>query len=261
MAIEVSNVSVRFGGVLALKSVSARVEPGSIVTVIGPNGSGKSTLFNTITGMVTPASGAVSVDGWNLDGVATHRRIATGIARTFQTPRFDPHVKVEEAVLCGFYPQSRGTLFATLLRLPSVARAEQSFYERGERLLADFRLSPLKHVALGELPMGQVRLVEVARAIANEPRYLLLDEPAAGLSKDEQRLLGDEIRRVARLGVGILLVEHNFGLVRALSDHVIVLDRGSLLLEGQPEELLRNQAFVDAYLGTSHANHRVDAHD
>lgn len=256
MAIEVSNVSVRFGGVVALNGVSARIEPGSIVTVIGPNGSGKSTLFNTITGMVVPASGAVSVDGRDLAGVPTHRRIAAGIARTFQTPRFDPHVSVEEAVLCGFYPQSRCTLLAMLLRSPSVARAERSFRERGEKVLADFRLSALKHMALGELPMGQVRLVEVARAIANEPKYLLLDEPAAGLSKDEQRLLGDEIRRVAKSGVGILLVEHNFALVRALSDHVIVLDRGSLLLKGRPEELLRNQAFVDAYLGTSHQSHR-----
>ena len=256
MAIEVANVSVRFGGVIALNGVSARIEPGRIVTVIGPNGSGKSTLFNTITGMVVPASGGVSIDGWNLEGVATHRRIAAGVARTFQTPRFDPAVNVEEAVLCGFYPQSRATLFATLLRSASVARTEQSFRERGEKVLADFRLSSLKHMALGELPMGQVRLVEVARAIANEPKYLLLDEPAAGLSKEEQRLLGDEIRRVAKSGVGILLVEHNFALVRALSDHVMVLDRGSLLLEGRPEELLRSQAFVDAYLGTSHANHQ-----
>jgi ABC-type branched-subunit amino acid transport system ATPase component len=260
MAIEVSNVSVRFGGVVALNSVSARVEPGRIVTVIGPNGSGKSTLFNTITGMVMPASGAVSVDGRDLQGVPTHRRIAAGIARTFQTPRFDPHVSVEEAVLCGFYPQSRGGLVATLLRSPSVAREERSFRERGEQVISDFRLSSLKAVALGGLPMGQVRLVEVARAIANQPKYLLLDEPAAGLSKDEQHLLSDEIRRVAKSGVGILLVEHNFGMVRALADHIIVLDRGSLLLEGQSQDLLQSQAFVDAYLGTSHAKHREAAH-
>lgn len=260
MAIEVSNVSVRFGGVVALNDVSARVEPGRIVTVIGPNGSGKSTLFNSITGMVVPVSGTVDIDGRDLQGIPTHRRIAAGIARTFQTPRFDPHVTVEEAVLCGFYPQSRSGLVATLLRSPSVAREERSFHERGRKVLADFHLSSLKCVALGELPMGQVRLVEVARAIANEPKYLLLDEPAAGLSKDEQHLLSDEIRRVARSGVGILLVEHNFGMVRALADHIIVLDRGSLLLEGQPQDLLQSQAFVDAYLGTSHAKHREAAH-
>lgn len=260
MAIEVSNVSVRFGGVVALNDVSARVEPGRIVTVIGPNGSGKSTLFNSITGMVVPVSGTVDIDGRGLQGIPTHRRIAAGIARTFQTPRFDPHVTVEEAVLCGFYPRSRNGLVATLLRSPSVAREEQSFRERGEKVLADFRLSSLKNVALGELPMGQVRLVEVARAIANEPKYLLLDEPAAGLSRDEQHLLSDEIRRVAKSGVGILLVEHNFGMVRALADHIIVLDRGSLLLEGQSQDLLQSQAFVDAYLGTSHAKHREAAH-
>lgn len=259
MPIEVSNVTVRFGGVVALNSVSAKIEPGRIVTVIGPNGSGKSTLFNTITGMVVPVSGSVTVDGWNLAGVPTHRRIAAGIARTFQTPRFDPHVSVEEAVLCGFYPQARAGLLASLLRLPSAGREEDVFCERGEKVLADFRLSSLRRIALGELPMGQVRLVEVARAIANEPKYLLLDEPAAGLSKDEQDLLSEEIRRVAGSGVGILLVEHNFAMVRALSDHIIVLDRGSLLLEGQAQDLLESQAFVDAYLGTSHAKHREAA--
>jgi ABC-type branched-subunit amino acid transport system ATPase component len=256
MTIEVSNASVRFGGVVALNDVSASIEPGRIVTVIGPNGSGKSTLFNAITGMVIPVSGSVMVDGWNLEGVPTHRRIAAGIARTFQTPRFDPYVSVEEAVLCGFYPQARAGLVSTLLRLPTAGKEEETVRECGEKVLADFRLSSLRHMALGELPMGQVRLVEVARAIANDPKYLLLDEPAAGLSKDEQYLLSKEIRRVAKSGVGILLVEHNFAMVRALSDHIIVLDRGSLLLEGQTQDLLKSQAFVDAYLGTSHAKHR-----
>lgn len=260
MTIEVSNVCVSFGGVVALNGVSARIEPGRIVAVIGPNGSGKSTLFNTITGMVAPLSGDVLVNGQNLHGVPTHRRIAAGISRTFQTPRFDPHVSVEEAVLCGFYPQARSGLLSTLLRWPSVDREEKAFRDLGEKVLADFRLLSVRHMALGELPMGQVRLVEVARAIANEPKYLLLDEPAAGLSKDEQHLLSDEIRRVAGSGVGILLVEHNFAMVRALSDHIIVLDRGSLLLEGQTQDLLESQAFIDAYLGTSHAKHRETAH-
>jgi ABC-type branched-subunit amino acid transport system ATPase component len=256
MAVEASNIAVRFGGVAALTDVSVRIEPGRIVTVIGPNGSGKSTLFNSITGMVALAGGTVRLDGRDLAGVPTHRRIAAGLARTFQTPRFDPRVSVEEAVLCGFYPQSRGTLLGTLMRIPAVSREEGLFRERGEKILADFKLSALKNMALGELPMGQVRLVEVARAVANDPKYLLLDEPAAGLTKVEQALLSAEIRRIAESGVGVLLVEHNFGLVRALSDHTVVLDRGTLLIEGKPETLLHDAAFVDAYLGTTRANHK-----
>lgn len=251
MSIEVNNVSVRFGGIVALQDVSLNVDAGQIVTVIGPNGSGKSTLFNSITGLVSIAEGSVRIGGADVAGVPAFRRIESGLARTFQTPRFDPLVSVEEAVLCGFYPISRAGAVGSLFRTPRVVREERAFYESCERILRDFRLDGLRDTALGELPMGQVRLVEVARAIANSPKYLLLDEPAAGLTAVEQRMLGDEIRRIAATGVGVLLVEHNFALVRALSDHTIVLDRGRLLIQGKPDELLRDPAFVDAYLGTS----------
>lgn len=252
MSIEVRDVAVRFGGITALQGVSLTVEPGQIVTVIGPNGSGKSTLFNSITGLVNIAEGSVRIAGRDVARVPAWRRIENGLARTFQTPRFDPLVPVEEAVLCGFYPVSRAGTIGSLFRTPGVRKEERNFYEACERILRDFRLESLRDVPLGELPMGQVRLVEVARAVANNPRYLLLDEPAAGLTKVEQRLLSDEIRRIAGTGVGVLLVEHNFGMVRDLSDHAIVLDRGNLLIEGKPEALLRDPAFVDAYLGTSH---------
>lgn len=251
MSIEVSRITVQFGGVTALKEVSLRVDSGRIVTVIGPNGSGKSTLFNSITGLVKVASGTVSIDGVDVSETPAHRRIAQGLARSFQTPRFDPKVSVEDAVLCGFYPVSRAGILASMLRLPHTAHQERLFSERCSQILMDFGLSDLRHAALGELPMGQVRMVEVARAIANQPKYLLLDEPAAGLTRTEQDLLGAEIRRVAASGVGVLLVEHNFGLVRSLSDHTVVLDRGALLLEGNPEELMRDPIFISAYLGSS----------
>ena len=252
MSIEVNNVSVRFGGIVALQDVSLNVDAGQIVTVIGPNGSGKSTLFNSITGLVSIAEGSVRIGGADVAGVPAFRRIENGLARTFQTPRFDPLVSVEEAAWwSGFYPISRAGAVGSLFRTPRVVREERAFYEGCERILRDFRLDGLRDTALGELPMGQVRLVEGARAIANSPKDLLLDEPAAGLTAVEQRMLGDEIRRIAATGVGVLLVEHNFGLVRALSDHTIVLDRGSLLIQGKPDELLRDPAFVDAYLGTS----------
>jgi ABC-type branched-subunit amino acid transport system ATPase component len=256
MTIEVTKVGVQFGGVVALKDVSVKVSSGQVVTVIGPNGSGKSTLFNCITGLVTPANGTVRIAGTDVAGTPAYRRIERGLARTFQTPRFDPRVTVQEAVLCGFYPVSRSGIASSMFRTPAVAREERDFLHACNQILRDFKLDGLRDMALGELPMGQVRLVEVARAIANKPKYLLLDEPAAGLTKSEQKMLSAEIRRVANAGVGVLLVEHNFALVRELSDHTIVLDRGVMLTQGKPEELLRDLSFVNAYLGTSQVSTR-----
>lgn len=251
MSIEVDNIMVRFGGVIALQDVSLTLNPGQVVTVIGPNGSGKSTLFNSITGLVKISKGGVRIDGADVANVPAHLRIAQGLARSFQTPRFDPRVSVRDAVLCGFYPVATGGIVGALLRTPSVSRQERRFAQECERILEDFRLDSLRDAALGELPMGQVRLVEVARAIAHQPKYLLLDEPAAGLTRVEQQLLADEIRRVARNGVGVLLVEHNFAMVRELSDHAVVLDRGHMLAAGQVDDLMRDPAFVAAYLGSS----------
>lgn len=255
MSIEVDRVSVSFGGVHALSDVSIRVEQGRITTVIGPNGSGKSTLFNSITGLVSITSGTVKLDGEDMAGVPPYQRIARGLARTFQTPRFDPHVSVEEAVLCGFYPVARMGLLGAMFRAPSVGRQEREFARGCDAILEDFGLTGVRHASLGELPMGLVRLVEVARAVANRPRYLLLDEPAAGLTRAEQELLAAEIRRVVGSGVGVLLVEHNFAMVRSLSDHTLVLERGRMLAQGHPDELMRDPAFVEAYLGSSHGRH------
>ncbi|WP_454719939.1 MULTISPECIES: ABC transporter ATP-binding protein [Cupriavidus] len=255
MTIEVKDVAVRFGGVDALKGVSLAVAPGRIVTVIGPNGSGKSTLFNSITGMVALARGSVSMDGEDLARMPACRRIARGLARTFQTPRFDPEVSVAEAVLCGFYPVARPRFAPALLRTPALRRQERRFHDECARILGDFGLADCRDKALGTLPMGLVRLVEVARAVANAPRYLLLDEPAAGLTRQEQAVLGAALRRLAASGIGVLLVEHNFGMVRDLSDHTVVLDRGALLMAGRPDELLRDPGFVRAYLGTAAAAH------
>lgn len=259
MSIVVDRISVRFGGVAALTDVSVKLDRGQVVTVIGPNGAGKSTLFNAITGLVDISDGTVQVDDANVAAVPPYARIARGLARTFQTPRFDPLVTVEEAVLCGFYPVSRTGILGALFRSPAVAKEERDFLAACNRILEHFKLDTLRDSSLGELPMGQVRLVEVARAIANQPRYLLLDEPAAGLTKPEQQMLIAEIRRLAESGVGVLLVEHNFGLVRELSDHTVVLDRGAMLIEGKPEELMRDPRFVDAYLGASRDEHVTEA--
>jgi ABC-type branched-subunit amino acid transport system ATPase component len=259
MSIVVDRVNVRFGGVAALTDASVVLDGGRVVSVIGPNGAGKSTLFNAITGLVAISGGSVRIDGVDVADSPPHLRIARGVARTFQTPRFDPLVTVEEAVLCGFYPVSRTSLVGALLHSPAVAKEERTYLAACDRILEHFKLDAVRNATLGELPMGQVRLVEVARAIANQPKYLLLDEPAAGLTKPEQSMLISEVRRLAETGVGILLVEHNFGLVRELSNHVVVLDRGAMLVEGGPDALMQDPRFVEAYLGASHRDHAEEA--
>jgi ABC-type branched-subunit amino acid transport system ATPase component len=251
MTIEVDHVKVQFGSVVALADVSLQFGANQIIAVIGANGSGKSTLFNSITGFVDVASGSIRIDGAEVVGVPAFRRIANGLARTFQTPRFDPFITVEKAVMCGFYPISKIGFLGSIFSTPSAIREEREIAAKCDELLADFKLDGLRYVPMGELPMGQVRLVEVARAVANKPKYLLLDEPAAGLTKVEQTLLSDEIRRLSKSGVGILLVEHNFNMIRELSEHVVVLDRGSVLFTGKPDQLAGNRDFVNAYLGTS----------
>lgn len=259
MSIVVDRINVYFGGVTALTEASIELDSGRIVSVIGPNGAGKSTLFNAITGLVAIQGGSVRIDGVDVGETPPYLRIARGVARTFQTPRFDPLVTVKEAVLCGFYPVSRTGILGALFRSPAVAKEESDYLVACDRILEQFRLDGVCDVVMGELPMGQVRLVEVARAIANQPKYLLLDEPAAGLTKPEQAMLTSEIRRLAETGVGILLVEHNFGLVRELSDHAVVFDRGAMLIKGRPDVLMKDPRFVEAYLGASHQDHAKEA--
>lgn len=251
MSIEISNVTVRFGGVIALEGVSLTLNPGEVLAVVGPNGSGKSTLFNAITGFVSVADGTISADGQDLAGVEAYQRISSGISRTFQTPRVDPKASVEDAVLCGFHPRAVTGFWSGLFRPPLVQKSEIDLRRRRQQLLADLNLSCVASRQLSELPMGLVRMVDIARAMAAAPNYLLLDEPAAGLSRAEQKVLIDQVRRVADQGVGVLLVEHNFRLVKNLATRVVVLERGKVLLRGTAEEVSQRPEFVSAYLGGS----------
>ncbi|WGX96086.1 ABC transporter ATP-binding protein [Nocardioides sp. L-11A] len=249
MSLVATDLAISFGGVSALAGVGLTLEPGTVHGVIGPNGSGKSTMFNCLTGLIRPDRGTVVLDERDISGVATHRRIHLGLARTFQTPRFDPATTVWQAVACGFYPTSGRGLLPSLLWAPWVSRAERATAERTDALLADFRLDDARDATIGELPLGRVRLVEVARAMAMAPRYLLLDEPAAGLAVDEQELLASELTRLAGAGVGVLLVEHNFDLVVRMCHRILVLERGRVLTEGTAAEVAVDPAVQRVYLG------------
>jgi branched-chain amino acid transport system ATP-binding protein len=250
--IAISSLTVRFGGVTALSDVSLAVYPGEIVGIIGPNGSGKSTLFNAISGIVRPSSGTVTIDGSNALAIAPEKLVRQGLARTFQTPRIDPELSVRDAILCGFQTIARQSIIDAMLHLPRQRREEARMLEACDSIMEKLGLRDVSDVPLGELPMGQVRLVDVGRSMACKPHYLLLDEPAAGLSLLEQRRLASAIRLLAAEGVGVLLVEHNFGLVGELCRNVTVLDRGRVLLEGDVGSVRVNPQFLRTYLG-SHA--------
>lgn len=251
MTLEVQDVTVKFGGFTALSGISVSLQPGRILAVIGPNGSGKSTLFNSITGLVPVQGGRVSVDGEDISATPSFQRIRRGISRTFQTPRIDPDMTVQTSVLCGLYSVKRHGVASTLLGTIGAKREERALRERSMQILDSLDLQHLSEMRMGELPIGQVRMVDVARAIAASPKYLLLDEPAAGLSHEELRVLSAQIRRVAAAGAGVLLVEHNFHLVKELAEEVVVLNLGSRLLSGKPDAIAQQPEFIKVYLGTS----------
>ncbi|MGE0797896.1 MAG: ABC transporter ATP-binding protein [Lautropia sp.] len=246
-----SGVDMRFGGVVALRGAAVEVAQGQIVGLIGRNGSGKTTLFNCITGFIRPSGGSIRLDGREIGGMAPHQIVRAGVVRTFQTPRIEVRCSVREAVLCGLYPTVRHGFFASALCTPK-ARAEERRLQR-DALEAIQRLGLDKWIdsEVGRLSMAGLRMVEVCRAVASRARFLLLDEPAAGLSADERAILAREIRKLASEGIGVLLVEHNFGLIRMLCDTVTVLDSGSVLVTGSPEAIARDEQVLELYLGSA----------
>lgn len=244
-------VRMVFGGVVALESASIEVRPGRITGLIGRNGSGKSTLFNCLTGFLRPSAGTIELDGANITGHSPHQVMRAGIARTFQTPRIDFQTTGREAVVCGLYPQVKHGFVSSLLGLPRALRAEQQIQRQADAVVTRMKMQAWAGTKVNKLSMGRVRTVEVARAIAADARYVLLDEPAAGIGRDELRVLADEIRTLAERGIGVLLVEHNFSLIRMLCDEVTVLDTGSVIFNGTPDEARRDDRVMSLYLGTA----------
>lgn len=247
------DVRMMFGGVVALDRASIEVRPGRVTGLIGRNGSGKSTLFNCLTGFLRPTSGVIALDGDDITGRAPHQVMRAGVARTFQTPRIDFQTTGREAVVCGLFPQVKHGFVSSLLGLPQGRRVEREVQRRTDDVVERMQMKAWAASKVNKLSMGRVRTVEVARAIAADARYILLDEPAAGIGRDELRVLAEEIRALASRGIGVLLVEHNFSLIRTLCDEVTVLDTGSVIFKGTPEDARRDERVMNLYLGAAAA--------
>ncbi|MFM2280762.1 MAG: hypothetical protein RLZZ444_2993 [Pseudomonadota bacterium] len=251
MTLVAEDIAVRFGGIQALDGVSVRIEAGEVVSVVGSNGSGKSTLFNAIMGFAAIERGRVTLDGVPIQSLPAFRRVQKGLARTFQTPRIDAETTVFDAVRSGGVVSLQSGLFDACFSTPRGRREAAEIDRRARQVLDELNLAHLAEASMGELPMGSIRLIDVGRAIMNKPRFILLDEPAAGLSHGEQDALKAQIRRLADEGVGVLLVEHNFRFVSDVSDHLTVLERGRLLDSGKPDEVSKRPDFIRIYLGSS----------
>jgi ABC-type branched-subunit amino acid transport system ATPase component/ABC-type branched-subunit amino acid transport system permease subunit len=251
----VDNLTVRFGGLVALRSVALAVPARSVLAVIGPNGSGKSTLFNTVTGLVTAEAGSIRFAGEEVAGYAPHVVLERGIARTFQNLRLFSNLTVLENVLIGMHARLRTGAVGALLRLPRTTREEAAARERAMEILAMFgnRLVPRADHIVASLSYANRRRVEIARALASQPKLLLLDEPTAGMNPAETLELAEQIKSLNRLGLSIVLIEHKLDVVVNLAERVIVLDHGEKIAEGTPAEVRRDDEVIRAYLGRSAA--------
>jgi branched-chain amino acid transport system ATP-binding protein len=250
--LRVQDVAVRFGGIVALDGVSFEVAPGRIVGLIGPNGAGKTTLFNCISRLYPCDRGDIAFDGGSLLAVPRHRIAALGIGRTFQNLALFRTMSVLENVMVGRHSRSRGGFFANALRLPYAVRADRAAREGARALLALLGLERFAEVPVAALPFGTQKRVELARALAAQPKLLLLDEPASGLNHEEVSAIGALIRSLReRLGLTVLLVEHHMQLLMSLSDWVVALNFGKRIAEGTPADVRNHPELVRAYLGAS----------
>jgi branched-chain amino acid transport system ATP-binding protein len=247
--IEANNLSRFFGGLKAVNDVSFSVNEGIIKAVIGPNGAGKSTLFNLISGKLGVSSGTVRFADTTITGLPEHRIAELGVSRTFQTTKLFHNMTVLENVMTGRHVRSKSGFFSSIVKLPATRREEKEIRDKAKSLLALIGLEPHESEAAGNLPFGKQRLAEIARALASEPRAILLDEPAAGLNIHETEELGLLIRRIKDMGITVLIVEHDISLIMNISDEVLVLDRGRKLAEGLPRDIQRNEEVIKIYLG------------
>ena len=253
--LEVKGVSRAFGGIMALMGVDFKVPRGIVKALIGPNGAGKTTLFNVVSGVYAPTQGEVWFDGKRVDGMKPFQIASLGLSRTFQTVELFKQMTALENVMLGRHMRERGGFLECGFIPPSFRPREKAMEKRAREILEIVGLSKYAAEQSGSLPLGSQKLLEVGRALATDPKLILLDEPAAGLNDSETEAAADLVLRIKEMGITVMIVEHDIKLVMRVSDEVLVLNYGKRLADGTPEEIQNNPFVIEAYLGgdLSHA--------
>jgi len=247
--VQLKDLTKTFGGLVAVNDVSFNVEQGSIVGLIGPNGAGKTTVFNLITGNYIPDTGQVLFDGKDLVGMRTNRIVQHGIARTFQTIRLFQNMSALENVLSGCHCRMQSGVFSAMFRTPAQKREERLAVDRAMGELQFVGLLDQWNNAAKNLSYGKQRLLEIARALATQPRFIILDEPAGGMNDQETQELIELIKAIRDRGITVLLIEHFMSLVMKVCEHLVVLEYGAVIAQGGPSEIKNNPRVIEAYLG------------
>jgi branched-chain amino acid transport system ATP-binding protein len=252
--LEIKNLSVRFGGLLAIEDLSFEVREGEVLSLIGPNGAGKTTAFNAITGYLAPTSGEIVFQNRRINNLKSHQVAALGLVRTFQKTSVFAGRSALDNVLTGLHLRAKQTPLAILLGLPYVEREEIELRAEAERILGFVGVR--KNEIAGSLPYGEQRLLEVAIALAAQPRLLLLDEPVSGMNPSETAAFMAKLGEIRALGITVLLVEHDMKMVMGVSDRVVCLSQGRIIAGGTPAEIQANPEVIKAYLGERYKHAR-----
>ncbi|MGG0656384.1 ABC transporter ATP-binding protein [Rummeliibacillus pycnus] len=249
MVLKIQNVSKNFGGISALTDVSFSINEGEIYGLIGPNGAGKTTMFNLITNIFSPTSGEIILNGENITAIKPYKITEKGICRTYQNIRLFTQMSAIENVMVGGHCRTQSGVIRGVLRTKLQRKEEQELKQKAEELLELVGLIEFKDVLSENLAYGQQRRLEIARALASDPKLLLLDEPAAGMNEKETDSLFDLIKKVQARGITVLIIEHDMPLIMKICDRITVLNFGKKLAEGTPLEIQNNEAVIEAYLG------------